>query len=211
MLPLTYLDEYRHSVENLPYLSRYELQNIETLQNIDVLQNTGNILAITDPSKANIYIDGIIQPQLTSILITNIPVGNHTVQFTKAGYAPYTDTVNIKKNVTTTVAAILTQMANIDDKGIVICTGLNISTCPISPLSCPILITPLDYVNMIAIITSTSPLSLTVRFIHTLDGIQNYTDVPVNLAIGNNIVYAFPTNIQYPPNSILSLDDVILI
>jgi len=44
-----------------------------------------------------------------------------------------------------------------------------------------------------------------------LDGISNYADVPVNLATGNNIVYAFSLNMQYSPNSILSLDDVILI
>lgn len=204
MRHLTYLDEHGLSIEDLPHSSGYEYD-------IEILQNVGDILAITDPSNANIYIDGILQPQQTSILLTNILVGNHTVQFTKAGYLPYTETVNIKKNITTKVASILTQIANITDKGIVICTGLNISTCPISPITCPILATPLDYVNLIVAITSASPLSLTIRFIYTLDTIQNYADVPVNLAIGNNIVYTFPLNVKYTPNSILSLDDVILI
>lgn len=206
MPSLTYLDEYGSSIGDgdLSYSSGYEY-DIETLQNV------GNILAITDPSNANIYIDGILQPQQTSILLTDIPIGNHTVLFAKAGYSSYTETVNIKKSVTTKVASILTQVANIIDNGIVICASLNISTCPISPISCPILITPLDYVNLIVTITSTSPLSLTVRFIYTIDGTQNYADVPVNLAIGNNIVYTFPLNVQYSPNSILSLDDVILI
>ncbi len=178
---------------------------------INTLQNVGNILAITDPSKADIYIDGILQTQLSSILITNIPIGNHTIIFSKSGYQPYTEIVNIRKNITTKVAAILTQIANIIDKGIVICPGSNIATCPIIPISCPIMTTPLDYINFLANITSTSPLIVIVRFLYTLDGISNYTDVSVNLAIGNNIVYAFPLNIQYSPNAILSLDDVMLI
>lgn len=169
----------------------------------------GNILCITDPSKADIYLDGTIQSQQTSILLTNILVGYHAVSFIKAGYVTYTENIIVKQYQTTTVAAILTQIANITDKGIVICTGLNILTCPISPITCPVLITPLDYVNLIATISSTLSLNLTVRFIYSLDG-TNYVDVPVNLAIGNNIVYAFPLNVQYPPDVILSLDDVIL-
>lgn len=209
MQPLTYSDVHGSSIGDLPYSSEYEYY--VSKYNIETLQNVGNILAITDPSKASIYIDGVLQPQHTSILLINIPTGNHTVLFTKVGYSSYTEIVNIKKNITTKVASILTQTANITDKGIVICTSLNISTCPISPITCPILTTPLDYVNLVATITSTLPLILTVRFIYMLDGTQNYTDVPVNLAIGNNIVYAFPLNIQYSPNAILSLDDVTLI
>jgi hypothetical protein len=172
---------------------------------------TATITFITDPSNANIYINGILQPINTS---TSIPVmaGDYTTTLYKAGYYPYAETVTgLLPNQIVKVATILTQIANITDNGIVICTGLNISTCPISPITCPILITPLDYINLITTITSTSPLSLTVRFIYMIDGTQNYTDVPVNLAIGNNIVYAFPLNMQYPPNAILSLDNVILI
>lgn len=172
---------------------------------------TATITFITDPSNANIYINGILQPVNTSTSIS-VLTGDYTITLYKAGYYPYTETVTgLVPNQIVKVSSILTQIANITDKGIVVCTGLNISTCPISPITCPIIITPLDYVNLIVTITSTSPLSLTVRFIYTINGIQNYSDVPVNLATGNNIVYAFPLNVQYSPNSILSLDDVILI
>ncbi len=169
------------------------------------------IICITDPSGANIYINGILQPVNTS---TSMPVlaGDYTILLYKPGYLPYTETITgLLPNQIVKVATILTQIANISDKGIVICTGSDILTCPISPMACPIMITPLDYINLIAIITSTLPLILTVRFVYTSDGIQSYTDVPVNLAIGNNIVYAFPLNIQYSPNTILSVDDVMLI
>jgi hypothetical protein len=169
------------------------------------------IIFITDPSNANIYINGVLQSVNTSISI-DVLTGDHTITLYKAGYVQYTETVTgLIPYQIIKVAAILTQIANIIDKGIVICPGLNISTCPISPITCPILITPLDYVNLITTITSTSPLNLIVRFIYTLDTGQNFADVPVSLAIGNNIVYAFPLNIRYSPNAILLLDDVILI
>ena len=172
---------------------------------------TATIIFITDPSNANIYINGVLQPINTSTSIS-VLTGSYTTTLYKAGYYPYTEIVTgLLPNQIVKVAAVLTQIANITDKGIVICTGLNISTCPISPITCPILITPLNYVNLIVIIISTSPLILTVRYIYTIDGTQNYADVPVNLATGNNVVYAFPLSIQYPPNTILSLDDVILI
>lgn len=172
---------------------------------------TATIIFITDPSNAHIYINGILQPVNTSTSISFL-TGTYTITFYKAGYNTYTEIVTLLLPYQIVkVAAILTQIANITDKGVVLCTGSNIFTCPISPISCPILITPLDYINLIATITSTSSLSLVIRFIYTLDGIQYYADVSVTLAIGNNIVYAFPLNIQYPPNAILSLDDVILI
>jgi len=168
------------------------------------------ITFITDPSNANIYIDGILQPINTSTSIV-ILTGTYTITLYKAGYLPYTEIITLTEDQFVKVATILIQIANITDKGIVICPGLNILTCPILPISCPILTTPLDYINLITIITSTVPLSLTVRFMYTLDGVSNYTDVPVNLVIGNNIIYAFPLNVQYSPGAILSLDDVILI
>lgn len=171
---------------------------------------TATITFITDPSNANIYINGVLQPVNTSTSIS-VLTGSYIILLYKTGYYPYTETVTLTANQAVKISAILTQIANITDKGIVICSGLNISTCPVLPISCPILTTPLDYVNLIVTITSTLPLILTIRFIYTLDGISNYTDVPVNLAIGNNAVYAFPLNIQYSPNAILSLDDVILI
>ena len=205
--PLTYLDEYDSLVENTPYSSEYDM----TTHYITALQNVGNILAISDPSNAYIYIDGVLQPRLTSVLLTNIPIGNHTVLFSKVGYAPYIEIASIKKNVTTKVATILTQIASIVDKGIVICATSNISNCPIIPIACPISVTPLDYTNLIAILNSTSPITITARFTYTINGVINNKDVNTNLLTGTNIIYAFPTNIQYSANTILSLEDVTLI
>lgn len=211
MRPLTYLDEYGSLTEDLLYSSKYDVDRYDTGRyNVETLQNIGNILTITDPSKANIYIDGVLQIQKTSVLLTNIPIGNRTVQFTKAGYAPYTEIVAVKKGVTVRVASILTQIVNITDSGIVVCTGLNISSCPISPISCPVSVTPLNYANLIAILNAASSTTLTVTFIYTLNDVINYANVSVNLVIGTNIIYAFPTNIQYSSNAIVELKGVTL-
>ncbi len=172
---------------------------------------TATIIFITDPSNANIYINGILQSVNTPTSISVLS-GDYTITFYKAGYIPYTEIITgLLPNQIVKVAAILTQIANITDNGIVICAELNILTCPIAPIICPILTTPLDYVNLIAIITSTAPLIVTVRFIYTLNEISNFADVLVNLTVGDNTVYAFPLNVQYSLDAILSLDDVILI
>lgn len=206
MRPLTYPDEYRPPIGYIPYSSEYDA----TMDNITTLQNVGNMLAISDPSGANIYIDGVLQAQKTSVLLTNITVGNRTVQFIKAGYTPYTDIVTVKRGITVKVASILAQIVNIIDSGIVICTGLNISSCPISPISCPVSVTPLNYVNLIAILGATAPTTLTVTLAYTLNDVMNYANVAASLEIGTNIVYAFPTNIQYSSNTIVELKDVTL-
>jgi len=171
----------------------------------------GNIFIVTDPSGADIYLDGILQPKKTSILLKDIAIGAHSILLSKSGYESYSDNIVVKQEQTTTVAVILTKIVDITDKGIVICATSNILTCPVSPIDCPILITPLDYVNLLTVLNSTVPVSLTVRFIYTIDGAANTSDVYVNLSIGTNIVYTFPTNIQYPVNTILSLEDVLLV
>ena len=176
---------------------------------ISTLQATGIITFITDPSGANIYIDGVLQSVKTSTSII-VPTGNRTITFTKAGYNSYSEVVSGLKGGQVKVCAILGQTTSIIDSGIVICTTPNISSCPISPITCPTSVNPLDYINFIAILNSTVPTTLTVRFIYMIDNIINNTDVSVNLIIGTNIVYAFPTNIQYPVSTI-SLEDVILI
>lgn len=168
------------------------------------------IICITDPSNANIYINGILQPVNTSTSIA-VLTGNYTVTFYKAGYYPYTETViGLVANQVIKIAEILMRIANITDSGIVICTGLNISSCPISPISCPVSVTPLNYVNLIAILNTTSSTTLTITFIYTLNDVINYANITANLVIGTNIVYAFPTNIQYSSNTIVELKDVTL-
>lgn len=173
---------------------------------------TSTIICITDPSDANIYIDGILQGTNTSSSFL-IQAGTHTITFTKAGYLSYTQIVIVTTiaNQTITVAAILQPISNIIDYGIVICTTSAISSCPITPILCPIQITPLNYVNFIATISSTQIMTITIRFLYSINDIQNYTDVIRTLAIGTNIIYAFPTNVRYSPNAIISLDSVTLI
>lgn len=171
---------------------------------------TSTIILITDPSDANIYIDGILQVTNTSSSFL-IQAGNHTVTFTKAGYMSYTQTFTVIANQTITIAAILQPISNIIDYGIVICTTSVISSCPISPILCPIQITPLNYVNFITTISSTQIMTITIRFLYSINDIPNYTDVTRTLAIGTNIIYAFPTNVRYSPNDIVSLDSIVLI
>lgn len=181
------------------------------IQTLPIPPKYGNILAITDPSGANIYIDGILQPRKTSILLTDVSIGGYTVLFTKPGYESYSENITVKQSQTTTVATILTKIVGIIEKGIVVCTDSNILTCPVTPTDCPFLITPLDYVNLIVILNSTAPATLTVRFVYAANGVTNISNVSVNLLTGNNIVYSFPTNIRYPVNTILSLEDILLV
>lgn len=177
---------------------------------ISTLQPVGDIFCISDPSGANIYLDGVLQIQITSTTLTNIRTGNHTVTFTKAGYSPYTESITIKQNQIVKVAGVLSQIVNIIDSGIVICMTSNISSCPITPISCPISVSPLDYINFMTILSSTAPTTLTVIFTYISDSTINTANVPVTLAIGTNVVYAFPVNRQYSPNVIISLTSVAL-
>lgn len=172
--------------------------------------STSTIIFITDPSNANIYVDGILQITNTSSSFT-IPAGDHTVIFTKAGYMSHTQTFTTIAGQTITVAAILQPISNIVDSGIVICTTSIISSCPITPISCPVQITPLDYVNFLAIIDSTQTTTITIRFLYYINDIANYTDVTTSLIVGTNIIYAFPTNVTYSPEDVVSLYSVTLI
>ena len=175
---------------------------------------TATIMCITDPSGANIYINGVLQPVNTSTSFAAL-TGNYTIIFNKAGYDPYTETVTgLGAYQIVKVATILTQTVFIIDQGIVFCTGPSYTICPTSVTAiCPISISPLDYVNFLAIFnnTSGSPITLTVRFIYSLNDIIYNTDVPVILPVGTSRVYAFTTNQTFGPNTIISLDNVILI
>lgn len=175
---------------------------------------TATLMFITDPSGANIYINGILQPVNTSTSIA-ILSGNYTIIFYKAGYYSYTETVTgLGANQIVKVSTILIQAVSIIDQGIVFCTGLSYITCPASITApCPISITPLDYINFLTILDniSGSPITLTVRFLYSLDDIIYNIDVPVVLPLGTSIVYAFTTNQRYGSNTIISLDNVILI
>jgi hypothetical protein len=173
-------------------------------------QKFGDILIVTEPPGANIYLDGIIQQQQTPSIIT-VNEGKYNLTLTKAGYTSYTQIVDIKKNTTTTVATILSQIVDITDSGVVICSNPNVTTCPMSLLSCPIIVAASDYINLMVILWSTASTPAMVRFTYTLNDVINYADVSTTLMPGTNIVYAFTTNVRYSGDTILSLDDVTLI
>jgi hypothetical protein len=178
---------------------------------ISNLQQTGTIIFITDPSGADIYIDNVLQPVKTSTSLI-VPTGNRTITFSKAGYASYVETVSgLKKNQIIKVCAILGQIANIIDSGIVICTTTGIASCPTTPIVCPATINPLDYINLVVTTSSTTQKTVTIRFTYTLGSTTYYDNVTKNLSIGTNIVYAWSTNRRYDANTIVTLIDVSII
>lgn len=184
------------------YSSEYEISN---------LQETGTIIFITDPSGANIYIDGVLQSAKTSTSLI-VPTGNRTITFVKAGYDSYTQVVSgLKKDQIIKVCAILGQAMNVIDSGIVICTTTSTISCPITPIICPISINPLDYINFIAKINSNVQKNITVKFTYVLDDITYDDNVTANLSTGTNIIYAWSTNRRYNVNTIITLIDVSLI
>jgi PEGA domain len=193
---------FTQNINNLIPSSKYEISNLES---------AGTIIFISDPSGADIYIDGVLQTAKTSVALT-VPTGNRDIIFKKAGYTSYYETVSgLKQNQTTKVAAILDQTADIIDSGIVICTTTSISSCPTTPVICPTTINPLDYINFIAKISSTTQKTVTVRFTYTLDDITYNNNVVKNLQIGNNIVYAWSTNRRYDVDTTVTLINVSLV
>jgi hypothetical protein len=171
---------------------------------------TATIICITDPTGASIYIDGVLKQILTSGPIT-VTTGSHTVTFSKAGYNPYTTTVTVTANQVINICAILVQVANITDQGIVICTTTDIASCPTTPIICPTSVNPLEYINFVTIINSTIQKTVTIRFTYTLGETTYHDDITVNLPIGNSAVYAWTTNRRYDVNMIITLVDVSLI
>lgn len=102
---------------------------------------------------------------------------------------------------------VVRNVINVIDSSIVICTGPTIADCPGTiPTACPTGVTPLEYINMLATINAlTAQAGVIVSFKYLLNDVPTTTDVTVNLAAGNNLVYAFPTNIQYSANTSLTL------
>lgn len=196
---------YQKEYANLTYSSYYPGHEISNLV------ATGTIIFITDPSGADIYIDNVLQSVKTSTSLA-VPTGNRTITFSKAGYTSYNETVSgLKQNQIIKVAAILEQVANITNSGIAICTTTNIVSCPTTPITCPATINPLDYINLVVTINSTTQKTVTVRFTYTLGSTAYYDNVIANLSIGTNTVYAWSTNRRYDVNTILTLIDVSII
>jgi hypothetical protein len=57
------------------------------------------IISCMGPPGSKILIDGVLQPILTPATITNIPVGEHTVTFTRMGCYDYSVTINVVADV----------------------------------------------------------------------------------------------------------------
>lgn len=199
------MSEYHYPTQNInnsTHSSKYEISN---------LQAEGTIICISDPSGADIYVDGVFWNAKTSVPII-VETGNRDITFIKAGYEPYTEKVaGLKEQQITKVAAILGPIANITNSGIVICATTNIASCPMTPIICPTTINPLDYINFIAIINSIIPKTVTVRFTYTLDDTTYHDDITVNLLIGNNVIYAWATNRRCDVNMIIMLIDVSIV
>ena len=56
----------------------------------------GSISVSSNPSGANVYLDGIYKGTTTKIL-SNIPIGSHTIKITKSGYEDKTKTVTVSE------------------------------------------------------------------------------------------------------------------
>ena len=94
----------------------------------------------------------------------------------------------------------------VTDSSIIICTGAATGTCPGIPPSCPIGVSPNDYVNMVATVTAlVTQTGVKIAFEYLLNDVPTTTEVTVDLTAGSNTVYAFPANVQYAPDMTLSL------
>ena len=108
--------------------------------------------------------------------------------------APSCNRIEVKNVITVT------------DSSIIICTGAATGTCPGIPPSCPVGVSPTDYVNMIATVTAlVAQTDVKIAFEYLLNDAPVTTEVTVSLTAGSNTIYAFPANVQYSPDTTLSL------
>ena len=108
--------------------------------------------------------------------------------------APACNRIEVKNTITVT------------DSSIIICTGSATTTCPGIPPSCPIGVSPSDYVNIVATVTAlVAQTGVKIAFEYLLSDVPTTTEVTVNLTAGSNTIYAFPNNVQYGSDTTLSL------
>lgn len=108
--------------------------------------------------------------------------------------APSCKRIEVKNTITVT------------DSSIIVCTGSAVGTCPGIPPSCPVGVSPNDYVNMVATVTAlVAQTGVKIAFEYLLNDVPTTTEVTVDLVAGSNTVYAFVVNIQYSANTALSL------
>ena len=111
---ITELEVGSHSVEGRKagHSSRPKIFDIESseTQTIDIpaaVPMYGLLDVSSTPMPANIIVDGKDTGKLTPDTVQNLLVGEHTLTVTKAGYRPYTQTVNILENQITEVSVRL--------------------------------------------------------------------------------------------------------
>jgi len=84
---------------------------VEVSAALKALPFYGAIQVNSTPTGAAIYLDGVTTNHSTNYLLTDIPVGSHTIKLAKTGYVDRQDTVVVVKNDTVEVSAVLTQAA----------------------------------------------------------------------------------------------------
>ena len=97
----------------------------------------------------------------------------------------------------------------VTDSSINICATMGpptIGDCPV-PASCPVSITPLQYVNMYASVNAlVAQIGVEITFQYVLNDLPTATPRIVDLLAGTNTVWAFPdTNVKYAPDTTLVL------
>lgn len=81
-----------------------------TTVSLQLLQQTGSIKVSSNPSGASVYLDGAFKGT-TPIILSNVPVGSHTIKLTKSGYNDASKTVSVSVGKTTFVFESLTAQA----------------------------------------------------------------------------------------------------
>lgn len=82
---------------------------IEVFAELTPLPRYGAIQVNSTPSGATIYLDEVNTNHLTNYLLTNIPVGSHTIKLLKSDYLDWQDTVVVVEDDTVELSATLIQ------------------------------------------------------------------------------------------------------
>lgn len=107
---------------------------------------------------------------------------------------------------------VLKNVITVTDSSIIICTGTAISTC--SPQdTCPTggIVAPNKYINMVATVNlnGVTQTGVVIQFNYLINDIPitdpSLTRATANLVPGDNIVYLFPTNRSYDPDTSITL------
>lgn len=83
-----------------------------------VPDSSGNgLYVVSTPAKANVYVDGVLAG-VTPFMQSNIVTGTHIIQVRLSGYDEWKSTVEIPKNGSKTISALLNQTDTVVNQGI---------------------------------------------------------------------------------------------